>query len=185
MKHVDAYLAHIYRYLEETYEDDEMIISLFGDHGQGYLVKEEEHFLSEGRSKVAMMFRGGDGPSGVCDEVVSVCDYPPILCKLAGIPMKDKEIEGNLPVFFGGEKERKYAITESIHPGDLYQAAIVSKDHAFYFTSGGLVEYDGRFELGEYKCRLLEKTGQECTDRKLTEQYFQVLMQHVASLLIY
>ncbi|MCM1256272.1 MAG: sulfatase-like hydrolase/transferase [Roseburia sp.] len=185
MKHVDAYLAHIYRYLEETYEDEEIIVSLFGDHGQGYLVKDEEHFLSAGRSKVAMMFRGGDGPNGVCDEVVSVCDYTPILCRLAGIPMKDKKIEGSLPLFFGGEKERKYAITESIHPGDIYQAAVVSKDHAFYFTSGGLVEYDGRFELGEYKSRLLKKTGEECLDEERKEQYLHVLMHHIASLLIY
>lgn len=185
MKHVDEYLAHIYRYIEETYEDNEIIVSLFGDHGQGYLVKEEEHFLAEGRSKVAMMFRGEVEEGGVCDEIVSLCDYLPILCKLADIPLKSKKIEGNLPVFYGGEKEREYAITESIHPGDAYQAAIVSKDYRYYFTSGGVVEYDGRFEPGDYSYQLLKKDGEECMDQKLKSYYFSLLMQHVESLLIH
>lgn len=185
MKHIDEYLEHIYRYLEKTYRDDEMLISMFGDHGQGYLVRNDEHFLAEGRSKVAMMFRGGDSETGVCDEVVSICDYVPIMCRLAGIPLKNKKIEGQLPVFFGGEQERKYAITESIHPGDAYQAAIASKDYVYYFTSGELVKYDGRLELGNYRDKLLDKENRECRDGELKKFYFDILMQHMGGLLIY
>ena len=185
MKHIDEYLAHIYRYLEEMYRDDEMVVSLFGDHGQGYLVEEGAHFLSEGRTKVAMMFRGKMEKTGICDEVLSICDYLPILCRLAGIPLKNKKIDGNLPAFFGGEKEREYAITESIHPGDPYQAAIVSKECTYYFTAGGIVEYDGRFELGEYSHKLLDKEGKESGNLELTEYYYNLLRQHIGSLLIY
>lgn len=185
MKHVDSYLGILYRYIEANYKDDEIVISLFGDHGQGYLVGKDEHFLSSGRSKVGMMFRGGDVQNGVCEELVSTCDYIPILCRLAGIPLKDEGIEGRLPVFFGGDGKREYVITESIHEGDPYRAAIVSEEDAFYFTAEGVVGYDGRFTLGNYTCTLLDKTGTECHDTDRIGYYFDILMKHVGRLVIY
>ncbi len=185
MKYIDEYLEVLYRYIEENYRDDEIIVSLFGDHGQGFLIEEGKHFLSEGRTKVAMMFRGGEEKNGTCDELLSTCDYLPIMCKLAGIPLKDQKIDGNLPVFFGGDKKRKYAITESIHPGDPYQASIVSEGYVFYFTSEGIVEYDGRFELGEYECWLYDQGGKECFEKERIDHYFQILLEHIGTLLIY
>ncbi len=185
MKWIDGHLAALYRYIEEHYKDDEVVISMFGDHGQGYLVKPDEHFLAEGRSKVGMLFRGGFEQGTVCNELISTCDYLPILCKLANIPLKGEEIDGRLPVFFGGEEEREYAVTDSIHPGDPYQAAIISKDSVFYFTSGGLVGYDGRFELGNYTCKVLERSGRECTDERKKQKYWKVLMQHIGGLVVY
>ncbi len=185
MKYIDDHLAVLYRYIEDHYKDDEIVISLFGDHGQGYLVEDGRHFLSEGRSKVGMMFRSDLKQGTVCEELISACDYVPIMCKLAGIPLKNEPIEGQVPLFFGGEKERKYALTESLHPGDPYRAAIVSKEHVFYFTAEGVVEYDGRFELGNYQCQLFDKEGNECSDREEMDQYLDVLMDHIGSLLIY
>lgn len=185
MKYIDEYLEILYHYIEENYSNDEIIVSLFGDHGQGFLVEEGKHFLSEGRSKVAMMFRGGETKNTMCDELLSTCDYLPIMCKLAGIPLKSEKIDGNLPVFFGGDKKRKYAITESIHPGDPYQASVVSEDFVYYFTSEGIVEYDGRFELGEYECWLYDREGNECIDKVRKEEYFQVLLEHIGNLVIY
>ena len=185
MKYIDDHLAVLYRYIEENYKDDEIVISLFGDHGQGYLVEDGRHFLSEGRSKVGMMFRSDLKQGTVCEELISACDYVPIMCKLAGIPLKDESIEGRVPLFFGGEEERKYALTESLHPGDPYRAAIVSKEHVFYFTAEGVVEYDGRFELGNYQCQLFNKDGEECNDQEVMDEYLHVLMDHIGSLLIY
>ncbi len=185
MKYIDRHLGIIYRYIEENYKDDEIVVSLFGDHGQGYLVGNEEHFLSAGRTKVGMMFRGGGYQGGECREIISACDYLPILCKLAGIPLKDEKIDGILPAFFGGKSEREYAITESIHLGDPYQAAIVSKEHVFYLIAEGLVQYDGRFELGKYQCKLMDKMGKECLEPEHIDYYFDILMQHIGSLLIY
>lgn len=185
MKYIDDHLAVLYRYIEENYKDDEIVISLFGDHGQGYLVEDGRHFLSEGRSKVGMMFRSDLKQGTVCEELISACDYVPIMCKLAGIPLKDEPIEGRVPLFFGGEEERKYALTESLHPGDPYRAAIVSKEHVFYFTAEGIVEYDGRFELGNYQCQLFNKEGEECNDQEAMDEYLHVLMDHIGSLLIY
>lgn len=185
MKWIDRHLAALYRYIEENYEDDEIVVAMFGDHGQGYLVKPDEHFLAEGCSKVGMLFRGGLEQGTVCGELISTCDYLPILCKLANIPLKEEEIEGRLPVFFGGEEEREYAIADSIHPGDSYQAAIVSKDSVCYFTSGGPVGYDGRFKLGDYTCKVFAQSGRECTDEEIKQRYRNVLMQHIGGLVVY
>lgn len=187
MRHVDDCLGVLYRYIEENYADEEIVVSLFGDHGQGYLVHEEEHFLAKGRSKVGMMFRGGFKKGMVCDELMSTCDYLPIMCKLAEIPLKEERIDGILPVFFGGKEKREYVITESIHPGDPYAAAIVSSENenAFYVTSGEVVGYDGRFRLGDYRTLLLDYTGEICDDVSIEDAFMEILMQHIGELLIY
>lgn len=185
MRHVDDCLGVLYRYIEENYADEEIVISLFGDHGQGYLVGKEEHFLAEGRSKVGVMFRGGFPKGAVCDELISTCDYLPIMCKLAGIPLKEEKIDGRLPEFFGGEKKREYVLTESIHPGDLYEAAIVTDEKKFYVTSEGTVQYDGRFPLGDCRTLLLDKEGNPCRDAAGEAHFMEILWQQVGELFIY
>lgn len=107
------------------------------------------------------------------------------MCSLAGIPLKNEQIDGRLPRFFGGESEREYVISESIHPGDHYEAAVIAKEQTFYFTSGGRVEYDGRFELGEYQCRILDRDGNECREQADIEKFMTALMEHIGGLLKY
>lgn len=184
MKYVDRCLYVLYQYIEEHYRDEEILVSIFGDHGQGYLIKPEEHFLGDGRSKVGMMFRGGVPAGSTCKELISTKDYICIMCKLAGIPMKEEAIEGRLPVCFGGEKEREYAICESIHTGDPYQASVHSKEHCFYFTSEGLTGYDGRVELGESRYYLLDSNGKLCRDGEKERQHLEALLEHIGSLII-
>ena len=69
---------------ENNFEENEIVITLFADHGQGYLVRPEEEFLCDERTKIAFMTKGG-GVSGKTEELISACDYTPIICKLAGI----------------------------------------------------------------------------------------------------
>lgn len=185
MKHVDDCLTVLYQYIENNYQDEEIVISLFGDHGQGYLVGEEEHFLAEGRSKVGMMFRSDFKKGEVCRELISTCDYKSIMCKLAGIQMKDEQLDGSLPIFFEGGREREYVITESIHPGDFYTAAIVSNENTFYFTSGGKVNYDGRFELGDYSYVLIDKYGKESNNKTEISKYLNMIIEHIGGMIMY
>lgn len=133
---------------------------------------------------MGMMFRGATGRSGVCTELISACDYLPMMCHFAGIPLKGEHIDGRLPVFFGGPREREYAITESIHPGDPYAAAVYAKEETFYFTSGGPVSYDGRFALGDYQCQVLDRHGRESRDEECRKRYLDLLMQHIGKLVI-
>ncbi len=183
---IDALLSALYAYLERKFSDDEMVVSLFADHGQGYLVPTGSHFLSDERTKVAFMFRGGDLSAGFTDELISTVDYLPIMCSLAGIPLKEnEEIQGRLPKSFGGEKERDYTLTESLHPGDPYQAEIVTKSHRVFFTNGSEVRNDGRFELQNYSIKVETKDGKQLHDTELERMYTELVLDHVKMMLIY
>lgn len=63
IEYVDRKLAGLYQYIENNFEENEIVITLFADHGQGYLVRPEEEFLCDERTKIAFMTKGG-GVSG-------------------------------------------------------------------------------------------------------------------------
>ena len=45
MSYVDRYLGILFQYLKDTYKDEEILVSLFSDHGQGYLIPDRGQFL--------------------------------------------------------------------------------------------------------------------------------------------
>lgn len=181
---IDVLLNIIYQYIENHYKNEEILISLFADHGQGYLIPPGGHFCSEGRSKVAFMFRGGKVKKQCCKEVISTSDYIRIMCSLADIEMKDIKIDGVLPKAFGGSG-REYALTESIHPGDPYNAAMYTDDNIFYFHNPSPVQNDGRFYLEEYKTKLTDLRGNPVDDADMYEKYLAIILEHIAPLRIY
>ncbi|MCR4643228.1 MAG: sulfatase-like hydrolase/transferase [Lachnospiraceae bacterium] len=187
-QYIDQWLELLYRYIREHYQDDEIVISLFSDHGQGYLIEREDaHFLSEGRSNVPMMFMGsGACGRGVSSEIVSALDYTHIMRKLCGLEEEENETDGRLPELFGGESARSYALTESIHPGDPYQAAIFtgSGNLDFFYRNSEKVQDDGRFRPGKEEY-WLEQNGEKVEDAALTEHYLSIVREHIAGLLIY
>lgn len=182
--YLDILFQSLFDYILRNYKEDEILVSLFADHGQGYLVPEGQHFLSKERTKVAFMFRGGMEPE-TSEELMSTADYVPIMCKLAGIPMKNVEISGQLPVTFGGEKEREYAITESLHPGDPYRAAINTKDGTIYFDNTNNTDDEGRFYLGDYKVYGFYKNGDAIKEKTLLEKYEKMILNRIAPYIIY
>ncbi len=186
IKNVDNLLSLLYYYLETRYKEEEILVSLFADHGQGYIVRNEDFFISEGRTKIAYMFRGRGADAVRTDELMSNCDYIPIMCALAGIPInKDESIDGILPKAFGGKNEREYVISESIHPGDPYQAAVYAKEYTVYFVNGTPVRDDGRFELIDFRETIKNKSGEEIEDRELLEKYKKIILEHLAGLIIH
>lgn len=185
-RNIDRWLHILYSYLEDHYRDDEIVVSLFADHGQGYFVKPEEHFLSNGRSHVAFMFRGGmaDG-LGLCDEPVSPIDYSCILRKLADVQIPEVPTDGQLPKILGGNSNRGYALTESIHPSDNYQASIHTKDGTFYFINPVPVTEEGRFTLADYTYWWEDNAGNRTEDDACCRKYLDILLEHIAPILIY
>lgn len=185
ISHIDILLNALYTYIEKKYHDDEIIISLFADHGQGYLIPKDGHFLSKERSKVAFMFRGSNVPTCISDEIISTCDYISIMCKLAGIPMKDVLTAGNLPVCFGGENKREYALTESLHPGDPYYATFFTKQYTVYFKNGDITNHDGRFLLKNYSITIKDLKENLIEDEVLQNKYLNIILEHTAKVRIY
>lgn len=186
--YIDQWLDILYSYIREHYREDEIVISLFSDHGQGYLIEREDaHFLSAERSNIPMMFMGsGACGGGISTEIISALDYSHIMRKLCGIQEAGDVTDGRVPELFGGEKARSYTLTESIHPGDPYQAAIFTEpgEPDFFYRNPEAVQDDGRFRLGKEEY-WLEKKGEKVTDAALTEHYLAMIREHIAGLLIY
>ncbi|MCI8373282.1 MAG: sulfatase-like hydrolase/transferase [Lachnospiraceae bacterium] len=183
VSHMDLLLSVLYRYIEENYKEEEILISLFSDHGQAYMVPPGEHFMCKERARVAFMFRGAK--EQVSHEMISASDYVSILCKLAGIPLKEGKTNGSLPVCFGGEQEREYALTESLHPKDPYYATYFAKNYTVFFENGAPTGDDGRFELKDYTITARDQAGKPLEDQQLIEQYLTIVKEHIAPLIIY
>lgn len=185
--YTDTLLNRLYLYLGENFQDEEIVVSLFADHGQGYLVPEESHFISKERTKVAFMFRGGErNPSnGLTEEIISTVDYVPIMCQMAGIKQRDVEIQGRLPVCFGGERSRDYAISECLHPGDTYKVTFYAEGYTVYFENGVPVGQDGRFVLQDETIEAVDMNGKILDNQMLLDEYYQLAVTRIAHLLIY
>lgn len=182
--HIDLLLNSLYTYIQDRYSENEVLVSLFADHGQGYLIPEGRPFMSKERTKVAFMFRGCS-ENKISDEIISTSDYISILCKLANIQMKKVPTQTNLPVTFGGNQEREYALSESLHPKDPYRAAFYAKDYTVYFKNNSPVGEDGRFELNDYSMVIEDKLGNTIQDEHLYKKYMDLILEHIAPLIIY
>lgn len=186
LKRLDLHLHTLFSYIEENFSDDEILVSLFSDHGQGYMIPNGRHFLSKERCNVAFMFRGKNVPCGICNEIVSTTDYVQIMCNLAGIPLKKGFEKGNLPVWFGGSSDREYALSESIHPNDPYYATIFTKDFICFFENPNPVGTDGRFSLSDERKIWLESyDGNTFENQHASEYYEKIILEHIAPLIIY
>lgn len=170
IEYVDRKLAGLYQYIENNFEENEIVITLFADHGQGYLVRPEEEFLCDERTKIAFMTKGG-GVSGKTEELISACDYTPIICKLAGIEYNYENTDASLPVVYGGEKEREFTVTESIHVGDPYQILLNGRDFTFYLKGIEKVTSECRVPLDTYEVKLSDKNGNILHDKDKINYY--------------
>ena len=183
-EHIDSKLQVLYDYIEKNYNDDEFVISLFGDHGQAYMVKPSEYHLSRGLSNIGFMTRGGD-ISGVSDEYINIVDYINIITKLSGINNIIIENDGKLPKTFGGNSENKFAITETIHPGDPYMIAIHSSKYVFYMTSLSNVLDNEKVDLSLYNAKLFDLNGCEIFDEKIINRFTEYVLDRIKYIRIY
>ena len=154
-------------------------MALISDHGQGFLVKPDEEFLSDGRVKVPLLIRSKETKNMKCDELVQNVDYIAIMDKILGLNVNYRKIDANLPACLGG-KEREYAYSESLFPGDPYRALINMKDCEFFFESKENVEQDGRVILDEYRTHLKDKnTREDINDNELLKKCINIVFEHM------
>ena len=182
--HVDSKLKVLYDYIEENYDEDEFVVTLFGDHGQGYIVKPDEFHLSRGLSNIGFMTRGG-GVSGTTDEYINIVDYTNIITRLAGIQDVQILSDGKLPKAYGGMDESKYAITETIHPGDPYMVAIHSEKYVFYMESLNNVTNYGKVDMSEYRAHLYDSEENEINDDALKMRFINFILDRTKYIQIY
>ena len=182
--HIDSKLKILYDYIEQNYNEDEVVVTLFGDHGQAYMVKPEEFHLSRGMTNIGFMTRGG-GVSGVSDEYINMVDYTNIITKLAGMENLHIDSDGKLPKTFGGEKENDFAISETIHPGDPYMIAMHSSKYTFYMETHAVVTDYGKVDMSEYDTKLYDSDRNEISDEEIINKFIEYVLDRTKYIQIY
>lgn len=183
LKEMDFWLGQLYHYIEENYEDDEIIITLFSDHGTAFNVANEKAFLSEDRVNVPFFIRGGNVPVGTTDEIMQNVDFGAIMCKLAGIEYRYEKSDANLPVVFGGNNQREYAFSQTIFPRDLYLAALHGSDFHYYFETRKPVSPEYQIDIEGAQGVLFSKEGERIRDKVREEKYKRTVLQQIAHLI--
>ncbi len=182
--HIDSKLKVLYDYIEENYKEDEFVVTLFGDHGQAYIVKPTEFHLSRGMTNIGFMTRGG-GVSGVSDEYINIVDYTNIITKLAGMENVNIDSDGRLPKTFGGDRENDFAISETIHPGDPYMIAMHGSEYTFYMESDASVTDYGKVDLSVYNTKLYDSDGNEVFDKSIIDKFVDFVLDRTKYIQIY
>ncbi|MEC0233807.1 sulfatase-like hydrolase/transferase [Paenibacillus kribbensis] len=180
IKRIDFYLNILYTYLNQHFQNEEILVLFYSDHGQSFL-EDQPFLLHESRRKVPFMIRGGDVPVGESDEFMELIDILPTLLHYSDLSAPE-DIDGHLPACLGGEESRKFAFTEAIHPNQTYKAAITDEIHIFKFENGTPIQNDGLVDLNEYKIQLINKeTGSNETDvfPDKADHYEEVVWEHI------
>lgn len=186
MKKIDFYLSILYHYITDHYKDEEIIVSFFSDHGTAFLVEDQEPFLSHQRTRIPLFLRGSSvAGMGSTDEVIETTDYAGILCKLAGVPYSYRQNDANLPRCFGGVKERKYAISQSLFPGDPYRIAFHSKDQHIYLETKHAIGSQFEIDLDEFTMWAVDAKGNAIDNWKEQQQYLEITKKEIGHLIKY
>ena len=172
----DAALAKLFAYLEENYEEDEYLITLYSDHGVA-IYDAKNYILSRYQTGTALMMRGRNVPqAGFVDELASVLDIYPSLAKCLGFPAEN--IDGNLPAVLGG-KLRDNTISMSMFPGIPHMLCIRNKEYECHVMFSEILDEDGRGDLSKVKLKLCRKdSDEEIHDVSLLE-YFRGILEEI------
>lgn len=179
VKYIDRKLKTLYQFIEDNYENDEIIISLVSDHGQSYLV-DSDFFMDDGRTRVPLYFRGHGVPAGKIDSSpIQQLDVFPCLLHLAKVPMTEPH-DGNIPEVFGG-KNRDFIFSESVFPGQPYYAYINDTTHKFFLTTEMNTSREGIIDISSCQISLLDnETNHDVT----TDAQLQAKIEHMLNITI-
>lgn len=184
IKRLDVFLGILFDYLNKKFSDDEVLVVLHSDHGQTFLEKEDS-ITHDSRRLVPFMVKGRQVPKLMSDEIIETVDILPTMLSLCDIELPNN-IDGNLPKCFGGEKERKFAITHVIHPNQPYRVVISDETHTFYLETKENVENDLSINLEDYTVTLVNHNTQ-LDDLPLYQDkvghYEQVVFDHCKNFL--
>lgn len=147
IERVDQILNSLYTFVNEHYDEDEVVVMLHSDHGQSFLESSFD-LLSDNRLKVPFLLKGRNVPKMKYAGVTESVDMLPTLLDQVGIP--NEKLDG-IKVDFTKENHRWSVMTQIIHPKQTYKARIVGQEDDVQFESEGEVAEDLTFELGNVK----------------------------------
>lgn len=152
LREVDRNIGGLLSYIENHYDDDEYIVSLYSDHGSSVFTPRAEgaelDVIGENSTCAAWMMRGAGVPEGVrAQELTSIADLYPTLGHLCSFPVSS-DIDGRLPAVFGG-RERDAVCSFSMYPGQTYKLAMRTHEHALRLETRGPVLGDGTADFAD------------------------------------
>lgn len=155
MKRVDTRLAPLLRWIEDTYDDDEILIAAVADHGTTF-VTDETRPLAQERCHAAFMLRGGGVPATRSEEFVQSTDVMPTLLALSGIPLQ-APIDGRVPEVLGGPPARTHVYSEIMYPAAAYNACLRDAAWTFLMETATPVDDQGRVDLTGARMQLFRR----------------------------
>lgn len=185
LKYIDLQLQMLYEYIKRRYRKNEVIVTLISDHGNGFNVDAEEPFMSEQRTNIPLLLYYDNNSGNICNEKIETIDYGHILCELAKI--KDERIinnEGELPMFFGGNKEKDFVFSQSLFPNRHYEATIISTSYKYYFKSEKLVQDDCRIDLIGSSYKLVDNANNEICNIELKNKCYNIVVDKLGDFAI-
>lgn len=180
IKRIDTYLSLLYSYILNNFTEDEFVVNLISDHGQGYLVKDGDFFLEEHRIKVPLMIRGKNIPKKKSNELVQGLDLYSILIKQIGGKDGDNK-DSMLPVSLGGSLSREYVFSESIFPGATYKASIIDENIKFFFETKAYVGDSGEIDIRQYTYKVLDRRSNKeiSIDEEFKDKYINIIFEKI------
>lgn len=176
---VDTYLGLLFQYIERHYAPEDYVVTLFSDHGVT-AVDTDDFILKPNHTQTCFMVRGAGVPERglVTDEVTNGVDLYPTVCHLAGVPYDPEKIAGVVPKALGGPG-RKYSITESLFPGQVYRICIRDLDYELRLITDSIVQYDGYIHLEPFKATLLDRHTMEPVDKpEVMKEFMREAYRH-------
>jgi len=177
LRNVDRSLGYLFDFIQENYQEDEVIVTLCSDHGVP-IFSENQFPMSDFQTGTALMVRGAGVPKlGVVEnEVTNTIDLHSIMGHLLGYQVDEQGIDSRLPKAFGG-KGREYAISNTLYPGQVYRMGIRDLNYAFCMDTCYSMTYDGRVNMEKIKYQIFkrnQKEDQVIFDEELAKKYLKI-----------
>ncbi len=177
IKRIDFYLGIIYDYINKFYEEDEVLVTLFSDHGQAFL-DNDRHPLSEARNRIPWMISGGGVQPQEATELTESIDLFSTLIHCCNLEVNKRSSNSNIPVALGGAQEKNFVISQSIYPGQPYRAVIRGKNFEYRFESIKSVADNGKIE-GEIVLKNYDNFKGDGNSSKYIDKYMLVVQSKI------
>jgi hypothetical protein len=179
---LDLYIQMLYSYIQQNYNNEDVLISLVSDHGQAYAGTQKD-LLSEQKLTTPLMFVGGGIDQLTSNNIVQNIDYLPTLLSMAGIN-NNLNLDGhNIHKDYSQSKDfRNFSFSESIYPDRRYQVSIYDKYNLFYLTSNNKLDSMDEFKLSDCKYKLVRRlNGEDITleNNEICLEYLNYINKHV------
>lgn len=178
IRDMDRQLGILFDYLESHYSDDEILVSLYSDHGCS-IYSEQPWLLSKMHSNSTLMVRGGGVPKGVrAQELVSTADIYAIIGHYAGFDLPEIT-DANLPEVFGG-KRREMTISQSVFIGQTRKICLRTEQYACRFETENNTEPDGSVMAVPYSLHVYRRPDEkeEVDDETVRQMFHRYLVEH-------